>query len=117
MGTIAQTTETDKDQCYSRMFEFVKHFDTPWDTNIFMEFIDTLVDTDVDVTPALAKRVWRAVTRNEDMEALKMVANSFLTSQDPADLARLWEEDLRVVDERDEQAAEQALLAVEANLS
>jgi hypothetical protein len=97
MGTIAQTTETDKDQCYSRMFEFVKHFDTPWDTTIFMEFIDTLVCTDVDITPALAKRVWRAVTTGKDDEAIKMIANSFLTSEEPADLARMWEADLAVL--------------------
>lgn len=100
MNTVVvdESRDTDVSVASQGVLGLVKFFDTPWDTNLFPEFLDTLIRTDVDVTPALAARVWDAVTGPAWEQAGKALGLSFLTSEDPTDLARLWESDLRVLE-------------------
>ena len=88
---VDESRDTDVSVASQGVLGLVKFFDTPWDTNLFPEFLDTLIRTDVDVTPALAARVWDAVTGSAWEQAGKALGLSFLTSEDPTDLARLWE--------------------------
>ena len=95
---VRESRDTDVSVASQGVLGLVKFFDTPWDTNLFPEFLDTLIRTDVDVTPALAARVWDAVTGPAWEQAGKALGLSFLTSEDPTDLARMWEQDLRVLE-------------------
>lgn len=95
----SRDTEVSVASKHQHIMSLVRMFDTPWDTNMFGEFVETLVRTDVDVTPVLANRVWLAMTtphlpgRHMGMMR-KALATSFLASEDPADLAKRWEGDL-----------------------
>lgn len=94
-----QVVESRETATHTQMEALVRLFDTPWDTNMFMEFVETLVRTDEDVTPELANRVWLAMsTEHLAVRHMGMMQNtiaaSFLASEDPADLAKRWEMDL-----------------------
>lgn len=71
--------------------EFVKLFDTPWDTNMFMEFIETIVVPHGAITVELALQVWN-VASGTDATKAKAIADAFLASEDDVDLAKRWRE-------------------------